>query len=138
MKNVIEDFSKIMAPLRELRKQTVKFSWGRKHQNAFEKMRSCLSEDNVFGSFEIGKPTEVHEDFHKTGLGATILQEENGKWCSIMYIIHSTTQQYQAIHKQKVKLWQPDGTVKGLIRVFPYWWKFYYYNWPSPFNIYVK
>ena len=86
MKNVIEDFSKIMAPLRDLRKQTVKFTWGRKHQNAFEKMRNCLSEDNVLGSFEIGKPTEVHEDFHKTGLGATILQEENGKWCPIMYI----------------------------------------------------
>ena len=87
----IEDFSKITAPLRELTKQTVKFTWGREQQSAFEKLRDCLSEDNVLGFFEIGKPTEIHVDFHKTGLGATMLQEENGKWCPIMYISRSTT-----------------------------------------------
>ena len=52
-----EDFSKIMAPLRELTKQTVKFTWRREQQSAFEKLRDCLSEDNVLGFFEIGKPT---------------------------------------------------------------------------------
>ena len=36
-------------------------------------------------------PTEVHVDFHKTGLGTTMLQEENGKWRPIMYISRSTT-----------------------------------------------
>ena len=87
----IEDFSKIMAPLRELTKQTVKFTWGREQQSALEKLRDCLSEDNVLGFFEIGKPTEIHVDFHKTGLGATMLQEENGKWRPIMYISRSTT-----------------------------------------------
>ena len=30
----IEDFSKITAPLRELTKQTVKFTWGREQQSA--------------------------------------------------------------------------------------------------------
>ena len=40
--------------------------------------------------FEIGKPTEVHVDFHKTALGATMLQEENWKWRPIMYISCST------------------------------------------------
>ena len=75
----IADFSKIMAPLRELTKQTVKSTWGREQQNAFEKLRDCLSENNVLGVFEIGKPTEVHVDFHKTCLGAIMLQEGNGK-----------------------------------------------------------
>ena len=87
----IEDFSKITAPLRELTKQTVKFTWGREQPSAFEKLRDCLSEDNVLGFSEIGKPTEVHVDFHKTGLGATMLPEENGKWRPIMYISCSTT-----------------------------------------------
>ena len=50
-----------------------------------------MSEDNVLGFFEIGKPTEVHVDFHKTGLGATMIQEENGKWHPIMYTSCSTT-----------------------------------------------
>ena len=80
-----------MAPLRELTKQTVKFTLGREQQSAFGKLRDCLSEDSVLGFSEIGKPTEVHVDFHKTGLGATMLQEENGKWCPIMYISRSTT-----------------------------------------------
>ena len=88
---LIEDFLKIMAPLRELTKQTAKFTWGREQQSAFEKLRDCLSQDNVLGFFEIGKPTEVHVDFHKAGLGATLLQDANGKWRPIMYISRSTT-----------------------------------------------
>ena len=47
----IEDFLKIMAPLRQSTMQIVKFTWGREQQSAFEKLRDCLLEDNVLGFF---------------------------------------------------------------------------------------
>ena len=49
----IEDVSKITAPLRELTKQTVNFTWGREQQSAFKKLRDCLSEDNVLGFLKL-------------------------------------------------------------------------------------
>ena len=86
------NFSKITAPLRELIKDGIPFIWDTEEKEAFEKLQNSLSNDSLLAHFEPGKALELHVDYHRSGLGATLLQLQScGNWKPITYISRSTT-----------------------------------------------
>lgn len=65
----------ITAPLRDLTKKDVDYTWGPEHQQAFQDMKKDLSSSKVLAYFNPSKPVTLQTDASKRGLGAALLQE---------------------------------------------------------------
>jgi hypothetical protein len=70
----IPDFAQIVHPLRQLQKAK-KWDWGIECQQAFVKLRNCLSEQTMLHHYVPGRETEVIVDASGTGLGAVLVQK---------------------------------------------------------------
>ena len=58
----IENYSSITFPLRQLTKANAKFQWTKQHQEAFEKMKTALSNHPVSAHFSLSAPTRLITD----------------------------------------------------------------------------
>ena len=70
----IPNFATIVAPLRLLTHQNVKWNWGNVEDEAFRNLKDSLVED-VMEYFDPRKPTELIVDASPVGLGAVLVQE---------------------------------------------------------------
>src|SRR6266545_3653657 len=68
----IKDLSKLSKPLRQLLKKDVKFSWGPKEQEIFEKLKKILTEVSVLLFSNFDKPFVLCTDASLKGLGAVL------------------------------------------------------------------
>lgn len=88
----IRQYSVISRPLHDLTKKDVKFHWGEPQQKAFDTLKDLLCKEPVLGHFCPSKPTFLHVDASKQGVGGVLLQEnDNGVQHPIMYISRSLT-----------------------------------------------
>ncbi len=71
----IPNMSELTEPLRELLKANVLWSWQKCHDQAFEKVKTVLSNAPVLHNFQPDKPITISVDASQKGLGATLLQE---------------------------------------------------------------
>ena len=85
MVNQVARFSKEVnearGPIRDLGSKRTLFEWSSKHDQAFEKVKACISRLPVLAIFDPSLPTRLYADAAKTkGLGYS-LQQQHGNGC---------------------------------------------------------
>jgi len=71
----VKDFSTIAAPLHELSKKGVPFTWGQAHENAFTLFKDKLTHAPLLQLPDFQKTFELECDASGIGLGGVLLQE---------------------------------------------------------------
>lgn len=74
----IANFSRIAAPLTHLTRDDVVFQWTDKEQVAFDELRHRLQTPPVLAHFDEEAPTIIHTDASNVGLGAVLIQLQDG------------------------------------------------------------
>lgn len=102
----IRDYSKIAHPLNMLlggtsttggkrkktgNKDTTKWIWGPEQEQAFEKLKSCLTSPPILGFPDFKKPFALYVDASMAGLGAVLYQRQNDMDRVIAYASRSLT-----------------------------------------------
>ncbi len=88
----IKGLSKLSKPLRKLLKKDIKFFWGPKEQETFEKLKRILTEAPVLLFPNFDKPFNLCTDASLKSLGAVLEQEnENGNLRPVAYTSRSLT-----------------------------------------------
>src|SRR6266540_729090 len=88
----IKDLSKLSKPLRQLLKKNIKFFWGPKEQETFEKLKRILTEAPVLLFLNFDKPFSLCTDALLKGLGAVLEQkDENRNLRPVAYASRSLT-----------------------------------------------
>ncbi|UYV72818.1 hypothetical protein LAZ67_10000882 [Cordylochernes scorpioides] len=75
----IENFAEKAAPLHEVLKKDNKFMWNSDQQDAFDSVKKALMSEPVLAYFEEQLPTELHTDASGYGIGAVLVQINDGK-----------------------------------------------------------
>ncbi|UYV69350.1 K02A2.6-like [Cordylochernes scorpioides] len=75
----IENFAKKAAPLHEVLKKDNKFTWNSDQQDAFDFLKKALMSEPFLAYFEEQLPTELHTDASGYGIGAVLVQINDGK-----------------------------------------------------------
>jgi hypothetical protein len=71
----MKDFSTIAAPLNELTKKRVPFSWGTRQENAIDMLKDKLAPAPLLQLLDFNKTFELECDASGIGLGGVLLQE---------------------------------------------------------------
>lgn len=81
----IKDFSLISRPLTNLTRKNVSFEWDTACEAAMQALKEKLTTAPVLRQFEPGKPIEIHTDACDYGLGAVLVQKDEGREHVIAY-----------------------------------------------------
>ncbi len=87
----IKDFSRKAAPLTQLAKKDVPFTWGQRQNEAFEQLKEASAKPPTLINFEPGKPLRMETDASDLAIGACIIQEFEGRWHPIAYYSRTMT-----------------------------------------------
>ena len=87
----ILDLKTVSEPLRRLIRKDVHFSWGKEQEVAFNELKKRLAETETLGYFDSAAKTLVITDASPVGLGAILVQEQNGEERVICYASRSLT-----------------------------------------------
>uniref|UniRef100_A0AAV2MLX7 Gypsy retrotransposon integrase-like protein 1 n=1 Tax=Knipowitschia caucasica TaxID=637954 RepID=A0AAV2MLX7_KNICA len=87
----IPQFATISEPLRRLTKKEVPFVFGPEQQVAFETLKLKLAEAGTLAYFHKDAPTKVIADAGPVGIGAVLIQEQQGAMVPICYVSRSLT-----------------------------------------------
>jgi hypothetical protein len=89
-RNFVGDFSTIAAPLHELTNKGVSFNWGPTHQQAFDTLKSKVTQAPLLQLIDFGKMFELECDSCGFGIGGVLLQGGKHKVVSLLvYIVRS-------------------------------------------------
>ena len=78
-------------PLRKLTRQSIPFSWGQEQKRAFEQLKEKLANAKTLAYFDKDAKTEVIADASPVGLGAILIQEQQGVKRVVTYASRSLT-----------------------------------------------
>ena len=81
----IPDFATVAEPLRRLTKKGVHFKFGEEQKNAFNELKRKLSSAETLGYFDKDAKTLIIADASPVGLGAILIQEQQGRKRVISY-----------------------------------------------------
>lgn len=81
----VPDYSKIARPLIELTKKNVQWQWGEQQHKAFETLKNKLTTAPILRHFDPNLPIELHTDASDVGVGAAVMQTENGETLPVAY-----------------------------------------------------
>lgn len=95
----IPNLSEIAAPLRQLTHKDTAWCWFPQHQQAFDRLKSCLSSSPVLSYYDVSKPVTLTCDASCYGLGAACLQEE-GPVAYASRTLTDTETRYAQIEKE--------------------------------------
>ena len=87
----VPDFSTVTAPLRELTKTDVDWTWRTPQQTALEELKKRMTSDAVIAYFDPSKKTEVVVDASPVGLGAVLVQKHKEESKVVAYASRSLT-----------------------------------------------
>jgi hypothetical protein len=73
-KRFVRDFSTIAAPLHELTKNGVSFRWGLAQQQAFDALKSKLTQATMLQLHDFDKTFELECDASDIGIGGVLIQ----------------------------------------------------------------
>ena len=73
---LIEDFSRLVAPMTRLTRKEVKFEWNDLCERAFQELKRRLSSTSILIVPERGQRYTVYCDASKDGLGCVLIQSE--------------------------------------------------------------
>ena len=95
--------SKHTEPLRGLTRDDVEWQWKAEHQQAFNTMKTMLTEAPVLRYYDVKLPVTLSVDASKSGLGAVLLQELK----PVAYALRALTeteQRYAQIEKEMLAI----------------------------------
>ena len=88
----IPDYATLTEPLKELTRKGTTWQWGPRQQNAFEKLKTNLTDNNVMSYFDPQKKTVATFDASPFGLGAVLTQvDSTGKSHVVAYASRTLT-----------------------------------------------
>lgn len=89
----IQNYSIIARPLSDLLKDKVPFRFDYKERQAFERLKSLLSDKPVLRLYKTNAETELHTDACSLGIGAILMQKdsESGMFYPVYYVSGKTT-----------------------------------------------
>ena len=103
----IPDFATVSAPMRELIKKNVQFTWGDEQQKSFDQLKSLLASADVLGYYDVEAETQVIADASPVGLGAVLVQRYNDEYRVICYASRSLSdveRRYSQTEKEALAL----------------------------------
>lgn len=103
----IPDLATITDPLRRLTKKDEPFEWQSEHQNAFDKIKQCLSDERTLGYYNVNDRTQLYADASPVGLGAVLIQFNDSEPRVISYASKSlsdTEKRYCQTEKEALAL----------------------------------
>ncbi|KAK8771789.1 hypothetical protein V5799_024968 [Amblyomma americanum] len=74
----VQNFSKLAEPLTRLTKDSEPFFWGQDQEKAFIELKTRLQSTPIVAHFDEQADTELHTDASNVGLGAVIVQWQDG------------------------------------------------------------
>jgi hypothetical protein len=116
-----KDFSTITAPLNELTKKGVPFSWGTRQENAFDMLKDKLTHAPLLQLLDFNKTFELECDASGIGLGGVLLQQRK----HVAYFSEKLTGPILNCSTYDMELY-------GLVRCLETW---QHYLWPKEFVI---
>lgn len=81
----IPDLATLSEPLRRLTRKGVHFNWGQEQEHAFEELKRRLTNAQTLGYYDPKAETIVITDASPVGLGAVLVQKQNGDERVICY-----------------------------------------------------
>lgn len=81
----IRNFCFRAKPLQDLLKGDKKFSWDQAQEDSFKDLKSAMTSQPVLALFDEDSPTELHTDASGYGIGAVLVQHQNGSEKVIAY-----------------------------------------------------
>ena len=102
------NYPELTAPLRELTRRKVKFTWTAKHQDHFDKIKERLCSDRVMVPFDPARSTRLYSDGGPEGCQATVAQlhqheTEGPQWRPVAHTARAWTapeKHYSQIEKE--------------------------------------
>ena len=89
----IPKFLTMTEPLRRLLKTGAKFEFGKDQNKAFDHIKSAMAEATTPAYFDKNCRTKIIADASPSGLGAVLVQEQNGEIVPISYASRTDTEQ---------------------------------------------
>ncbi|KAK8757404.1 hypothetical protein V5799_004966 [Amblyomma americanum] len=74
----VQNFSQVAEPLTRLTKDSEPYFWRLEQQKAFVDLRTRLQSTRILGHFDESAATELHTDASNIGLGAVLVQWQEG------------------------------------------------------------
>ena len=101
----IPNYSTLTAPLSDLTKKSLpnKVKWEDKHEQSFQTVRQCLSNEPVLRIFNPEQMLFVQTDASETGIGGCLLQKFQDKLHPVRYLsrkLNSAERRYSTIEKE--------------------------------------
>ena len=106
----IKNFSELAAPSTELTKKGQRnqdIKWGESQEKAFNQLKKALVSKPILKMVKISKPFTLQVDASDLGIGAIVLQEENGKKVPVAYAsrkLKQSERSYAVIEKECLAL----------------------------------
>ena len=82
----VHDFARIAKPLTILLKQNEQFRWGSEQEEAFQRLKSKISDTASLSHFDPDLPTQIRCDASKAGIGAVLVQDHGGTLRPVAYL----------------------------------------------------
>lgn len=95
----IPNLSELSASLRQLLHKDVVWSWTQHQQDAFNKLKACLTSPPVLQYYDMHKPVTLTCDASQHGLGAACLQDDKPVACASR-TLNPTERRYAQIEKE--------------------------------------
>ena len=103
----IPHFATLTDPLRKLTRKDVPFHFGPEQKASFESLKQSMAEAGTLAYFNKNASTKVVADASPVGLGAVLMQNQNGAWVPICYASRSLTEcerRYSQTEKEALAL----------------------------------
>jgi len=94
----VPNFAQRTAPLTNLLRKEVPWTWGEKESHAVREIRETLSGRPVLTLYDPSRETEVHTDASSLGLGAMLIQKDGELRRVVAYYSRKTTVEEQKYH----------------------------------------
>ena len=104
----IPHFATLSEPLRRLTKKDTPFIFGPEQKTAFESLKQSLGKAGTLAYFNKNAPTKVIADASPVGLGAVLVQNQDGLWAPVCYTSRSLTdceQRYSQTEEALALVW---------------------------------
>ncbi|KAI9549855.1 pol polyprotein [Daphnia sinensis] len=103
----IKDFAVIAKPLTNLSRKGKPFVWTSEQQNSFQTLKTALTSSSVLGHPNYELPMEIHCDACDYGIGAVLIQHQDGKERVLAYasrLLSSAERNYSITEKECLAL----------------------------------
>ncbi|XP_047543250.1 uncharacterized protein LOC125075584 [Vanessa atalanta] len=111
-RQLIKDFSKIMAPLHRLTSLKGELNWKPEHEVIRQKVISVLSSDPILSIYDPELPVELHTDASSLGYGAILFQVKDNKRSVVAYYSKRTSPAESQYHSYDLETLAVVNSIK--------------------------